>query len=65
MIFPGQPVPELEKYMDSIVAKQGKITTMVDTINDKVQSSAKSQECKPQINFPNNIYNVHYILLNF
>ncbi|CAL1155198.1 unnamed protein product [Cladocopium goreaui] len=60
-----KPVPELEKYMDSIVAKQGKITTMVDTINDKVQSSAKSQECKPQINFPNNIYNVHYILLNF
>ena len=56
MIFPGQPVPELEKYMDSIVAKQAKINTMVETIKDKVSTSAKSEECKPQMKFPYIIY---------
>eukprot|EP00435_Cladocopium_sp_Y103_P020384 s1279_g5.t1 len=40
-----KPVPELEKYMDSVVTKQSKIDTMVDAIKDKVPDSTKSKEC--------------------
>lgn len=34
LVLPWQPVPELEKYMDSITAKTDKIDTMVAALEN-------------------------------
>ncbi len=45
----SQPVPELEKYMESIVAKTSKIDSSTSAIEEQVQDSPKREEFKSQI----------------
>ena len=39
-------MPELEKYMETLTAKVSKIDSMVEALDDKVQSSPKLDELK-------------------
>jgi len=43
--FCGQPVPELERYMDTLNSKTSSISKMVKDVNDKINpATAESQQ---------------------
>lgn len=42
-ILPGQPIPDLERYMESITTRVSKIDGFVEAIQKKVPKSDKSE----------------------